>query len=46
MTRVAFLGVGAMGGRMARRLLDVGHELTVWNRTPSKAIARQPRGEQ
>lgn len=37
MTRVAFIGVGAMGGRMARRLLDAGHELTVWNRTPSKA---------
>ena len=35
-TRVAFIGVGAMGGRMARRLLDAGHELTVWNRTPSK----------
>ncbi|MDQ3769464.1 MAG: NAD(P)-dependent oxidoreductase [Actinomycetota bacterium] len=38
MTRVAFIGVGAMGGRMARRLLDAGHELTVWNRTPSKAM--------
>ena len=37
MTRVAFIGVCAMGGRMARRLLDAGHELTVWNRTPSKA---------
>ena len=36
MTRVAFIGVGAMGGRMARRLLDAGHELTVWNRTESK----------
>ena len=36
MTRVAFVGVGAMGGRMARRLLDAGHELAVWNRTPSK----------
>lgn len=37
MTRVAFIGVGAMGGRMARRLLDAGHELTVWNRTESRA---------
>jgi 3-hydroxyisobutyrate dehydrogenase/2-hydroxy-3-oxopropionate reductase len=36
MTRVAFIGVGAMGGRMARRLVDAGHEVTVWNRTPSK----------
>ena len=37
MTRIAFIGVGGMGGRMARRLLDAGHELTVWNRTPAKA---------
>jgi 3-hydroxyisobutyrate dehydrogenase-like beta-hydroxyacid dehydrogenase len=26
-----------MGSRVARRLLDAGHELTVWNRTRSKA---------
>jgi len=26
-----------MGSRLARRLLDAGHELTVWNRTPAKA---------
>jgi 3-hydroxyisobutyrate dehydrogenase len=26
-----------MGSRIARRLLDAGHELVVWNRTPSKA---------
>lgn len=25
-----------MGSRMARRLLDAGHELVVWNRTPEK----------
>ena len=37
MTSVAFIGVGAMGGRMARRLLDAGHEVSVWNRTPEKA---------
>jgi 3-hydroxyisobutyrate dehydrogenase-like beta-hydroxyacid dehydrogenase len=35
--RIAFLGLGGMGSRMARRLLDAGHELTVWNRTASKA---------
>jgi 3-hydroxyisobutyrate dehydrogenase-like beta-hydroxyacid dehydrogenase len=29
MSDAAFIGVGAMGGRMARRLLDAGHELTV-----------------
>jgi 3-hydroxyisobutyrate dehydrogenase-like beta-hydroxyacid dehydrogenase len=31
--RVAFLGLGAMGQRMARRLADTGVELTVWNRS-------------
>jgi len=36
MTRVAFLGLGAMGRPMASRLLDAGHDLHVWNRTPGK----------
>ena len=31
------IGLGAMGGRIARRLLDRGHDLVVWNRTPDKA---------
>ncbi|MFE1949263.1 NAD(P)-dependent oxidoreductase [Streptomyces sp. NPDC059524] len=35
--RIAFLGLGSMGLPMARRLLDAGHPLTVWNRTASKA---------
>jgi 3-hydroxyisobutyrate dehydrogenase len=35
--RVAVLGLGAMGSRIARRLLDAGNELVVWNRTPDKA---------
>ena len=26
-----------MGGRVASRLLDAGHDLTVWNRSPEKA---------
>ena len=30
--KVTFLGLGAMGQRMATRLLDAGHEVTVWNR--------------
>src|SRR5438105_6292043 len=37
MAAIAFIGLGAMGSRMARRLLDAGHELTVWNRTSGKA---------
>jgi 3-hydroxyisobutyrate dehydrogenase-like beta-hydroxyacid dehydrogenase len=36
-TAVAFIGLGAMGSRMARRLLDAGHEVVVWNRTRGKA---------
>ena len=36
-TRIAFVGLGAMGARMARRLLEAGHELAVWNRTPERA---------
>ena len=32
MSKIAFLGLGMMGGRMAARLLEAGHELTVWNR--------------
>lgn len=37
--RVAILGTGKMGGAMARRLNAVGHELTLWNRTRSRAKA-------
>jgi 3-hydroxyisobutyrate dehydrogenase len=33
-SKVAFLGLGAMGSRMAVNLLRAGHELTVWNLTP------------
>jgi 3-hydroxyisobutyrate dehydrogenase-like beta-hydroxyacid dehydrogenase len=34
---VAVIGLGAMGSRIARRLLDAGHDLVVWNRTKTKA---------
>ncbi len=34
---VAFLGLGRMGAAMARHVLDGGHRLTVWNRSPGKA---------
>lgn len=37
MKNVAFLGLGAMGVRMAANILKAGHQVTVWNRTPSKA---------
>jgi 3-hydroxyisobutyrate dehydrogenase-like beta-hydroxyacid dehydrogenase len=41
---VAVIGLGAMGSRIASRLLDAGHELTAWNRTPEKAAALVERG--
>jgi 3-hydroxyisobutyrate dehydrogenase len=37
--RVAFIGLGIMGSRMAANLARGGHELTVWNRTREKAEA-------
>ncbi len=33
MSQIAFVGTGAMGSRMAARLLAAGHQLHVWNRT-------------
>lgn len=35
--RVAVLGLGTMGAAMARRVLDAGLPLTVWNRNPARA---------
>ena len=35
--RVAFLGLGSMGGPMARNLLRAGHEVIAYNRTRAKA---------
>jgi 3-hydroxyisobutyrate dehydrogenase-like beta-hydroxyacid dehydrogenase len=49
MTEVAWIGLGAMGSRMAARLRDAGHALVAWNRTREKAeelgvaIAATPR---
>jgi len=37
MSRLTFVGLGAMGSRLARRLLAGGHRVTGWNRTPGKA---------
>ena len=35
--RLAFLGIGLMGSRQVRRLLNAGYPVTVWNRTRNKA---------
>ena len=37
MAEIGFVGLGVMGGRMAKRLLDAGHRLSGHNRTRSKA---------
>jgi 3-hydroxyisobutyrate dehydrogenase-like beta-hydroxyacid dehydrogenase len=36
---VGFVGLGTMGGRMAKRLLDAGRHVVGYNRTPAKAQA-------
>lgn len=42
---VGFVGLGAMGGRMASQLLTAGHDLIVHNRTEAK-MAPLVAGEQ
>jgi len=37
MAELGFVGLGVMGSGVARRLLDAGHTVTVWNRTRAKA---------
>jgi 3-hydroxyisobutyrate dehydrogenase-like beta-hydroxyacid dehydrogenase len=44
MARVAFVGLGAMGSRLARRLLDAHHPVAGYNRTPAKARALEAAG--
>ncbi len=39
MTAVGILGIGRMGGSMARALAAAGYEVVCWNRTPDRAIA-------
>ncbi|MEB6665506.1 NAD(P)-dependent oxidoreductase [Acinetobacter vivianii] len=37
MASIGFVGTGIMGIPMVRNLLKAGHQVQVWNRTPSKA---------
>ncbi len=39
MAKIAFIGLGVMGGAMARHLRHSGHEMVVYNRTRAKADA-------
>jgi 3-hydroxyisobutyrate dehydrogenase len=36
--RVAFLGLGIMGGSMAANLVKAGHDVSVWNRSAGKSV--------
>ena len=42
--KIAFIGLGNMGSHMARNLLRAGHDVTVWNRTLSKADELRAQG--
>jgi 3-hydroxyisobutyrate dehydrogenase-like beta-hydroxyacid dehydrogenase len=42
--RVGFIGLGQMGAAMAGRLLQAGHDVAVYNRTPRKAQELVDRG--
>jgi 3-hydroxyisobutyrate dehydrogenase-like beta-hydroxyacid dehydrogenase len=44
MTKIAFLGLGQMGTPMATRLLQAGHDVTVWNRTAGRTAPLAERG--
>jgi 3-hydroxyisobutyrate dehydrogenase-like beta-hydroxyacid dehydrogenase len=46
MTNLGYIGLGAMGGRMAERLIAKGHRVTGYNRTRSKAQWLIDRGMQ
>lgn len=35
--KIGFIGLGIMGSGMARNLIEKGHDVTVWNRTASRA---------
>ncbi len=44
MAKLGFVGLGVMGAPMAGHLLRGGHDLTVWNRTSSKAEPLKQQG--
>ena len=42
--KIGIAGTGRMGSAIAQRLIDCGHTVTVWNRTPDKTKAAQAAG--
>jgi 3-hydroxyisobutyrate dehydrogenase-like beta-hydroxyacid dehydrogenase len=43
-TKIAMIGLGMMGAGIAGRLIEAGHDVTVYNRTPSAADPLVARG--
>ena len=41
--KIGIAGTGRMGAAMAQRLMSVGHDVTVWNRTAAKRRSRSRR---
>jgi 3-hydroxyisobutyrate dehydrogenase len=41
---IGLIGTGRMGSALGERLIDLGHRLTVWNRTADKAKNLLQRG--
>ena len=35
--KIGLIGTGRLGGGMVERLINVGHEVYIWNRSPEKA---------
>jgi 3-hydroxyisobutyrate dehydrogenase-like beta-hydroxyacid dehydrogenase len=46
MATVGFLGLGTMGFAMAMRLVEAGHDVVVWNRSPDPVARAVARGAQ
>lgn len=44
MSNVTVIGLGPMGFKLAELLIDAGHAVTLWNRTPDKARPLMERG--
>jgi len=44
MAKIGFLGLGEMGTPMARRLLQTGHEVVVWNRSVERTAVLAKEG--
>ncbi len=42
--RIAFFGTGLLGAGFVRHMLELGHTVQAWNRSPDKARALEPDG--